>query len=58
MHVKVSIELEPKYHGREDYPIQNVLVSFSFDLKFTYVLVEWEETTSDSKIDKSALTHV
>lgn len=57
MHVKVPIELSPRYRGRKDYPTQNVLVSCSFDLKFTYVLVGWEGMTSDSRIVKSSLTH-
>lgn len=54
--VKVPIELAPRYRGRKDYPTQNVLAACSFDLKFTYVLVGWEGTASDSRIVKSALT--
>jgi hypothetical protein len=54
--VKVSIELAPRYRGRKDYPTQNVLAACTFDLKFTYVLVGWEGTASDSRIVKSALT--
>ncbi|XP_050889054.1 uncharacterized protein LOC127094237 [Lathyrus oleraceus] len=57
MHVKVPIELAPRYRGRKDYPTQNVLVACSFDSKFTYVLVGWEGMTSDSRIVKSSLTH-
>ncbi|KAK2416900.1 hypothetical protein QL285_039252 [Trifolium repens] len=52
----VPIELAPRYRGRKDYPTQNVLAACTFDLKFTYVLVGWEGTTSDSRIVKSALT--
>ncbi|CAK8568965.1 unnamed protein product [Lathyrus sativus] len=53
--VKVPIELAPRYRGRKDYPTQNVLATYSLDLKFTYVLVGWEGTASDSRIVKSAL---
>ncbi|XP_039686926.1 protein ALP1-like [Medicago truncatula] len=54
--VKVPTELAPRYRGRKDYPTQNVLAACTFDLKFTYVLVGWEGTASDSRIVKSALT--
>jgi hypothetical protein len=54
--VKDPMELAPRYHGRKDYPTQNVLAACTFDLKFTYVLVGWEGTTSDSRIVKSTLT--
>ncbi|PHU09141.1 hypothetical protein BC332_21001 [Capsicum chinense] len=40
--VKVSQHEAPKYYGRKDYPTQNVLAACIFDLKFTYVLAEWE----------------
>ncbi|KAM3343639.1 hypothetical protein P3S68_025728 [Capsicum galapagoense] len=53
--VKVSQHKAPKYHGRKDYPIQNVLAACTFDLKFTYVLAGWEGTESDSRIMKEAL---
>ncbi|XP_047267645.1 protein ALP1-like [Capsicum annuum] len=53
--VKVSQYEVPKYRGRKDYPTQNVLAACTFDLKFTYVLVGWEGTASDSKIMKEAL---
>ena len=33
-----------------------MLVACSFDLKFTYVLLGWEGTASDSRIIKSVLT--
>ncbi|XP_078159220.1 uncharacterized protein LOC144554765 [Carex rostrata] len=34
----------------------NVLAAFTFDMKFTYVLVGWEGTVSDSRMIKNALT--
>ncbi|KAI9087842.1 hypothetical protein K1719_030172 [Acacia pycnantha] len=46
----------PRYRGRKDFPTQNVLAACTFDLKFTYVLVGWEGTTSDSRIIKDALS--
>ena len=33
-----------------------MLVACSFDLKFTYVLLGWEGTASNSRIIKSVLT--
>ncbi|GAV74326.1 DDE_4 domain-containing protein, partial [Cephalotus follicularis] len=54
--VKVSNEDAPGYHGRKDWPAQNVLAACSFDLRFTYVLPGWEGTASDSRIIKNALS--
>ena len=53
--MKVSKEDAPRYKGRKGYPTQNVLAACSFNLKFTYVLLGWEGTASDSRIIKSAL---
>ena len=36
---KVSNANAPRFHGRKDYPTQNVLTACSFDLKFTYILL-------------------
>ena len=55
MCVKVAIGEAPKFHGRKDYPTQNILAACSFDLKFTYVLLSWDGTTSNSRILKDAL---
>ena len=52
----MSNEDAPRYWGRKGYPTQNVLAACSFDLKFTYVLLGWEGTTSYSRIIKSVLT--
>nr|KAJ0199769.1 hypothetical protein LSAT_V11C600337800 [Lactuca sativa] len=53
--VKVPNRDAPRYHGRKGYPMINVLVACSFDLKFMYVLTGWEGTASDSRILKNAL---
>ncbi|KAJ3686392.1 hypothetical protein LUZ61_015556 [Rhynchospora tenuis] len=53
---KVSTKDAPRFHGRKEYPTQNILSACGFDLKFTYVLAGWEGTTSDSKIIKNALS--
>ena len=45
-----------RYHGRRDCPTQNVLAECTSDLKFTYVLLGWEGTASDSRILKNALS--
>lgn len=52
---KVSVVDAPRYRGRKEFPTQNVLAACTFDLKFTYVLVGWEGTASDSRIIKDAL---
>ncbi|KAI3795804.1 hypothetical protein L1987_38464 [Smallanthus sonchifolius] len=56
VHVRVPNKDAPRYNGRKGYPIINVLVACTFDLKFTYVLTGWEGTASDSRIIKNALT--
>lgn len=45
-----------RYRGRKCYPTQNTLAACSFDLKFTYILPEWEGSASDSRILDNALT--
>ena len=45
-----------RYRGRKGHTTQNVLVTCSFDLKFTYVLPGWEGIALDSRITKNALT--
>ncbi|GAV78976.1 LOW QUALITY PROTEIN: DDE_4 domain-containing protein, partial [Cephalotus follicularis] len=56
--VNVSNEDAPRYRGRKDWPTQNVLAACLFDLRFTYVLLGWEGTASDSRIIKNALSRV
>ncbi|XP_059658630.1 uncharacterized protein LOC132304951 [Cornus florida] len=53
--VRVSNEDALRYRGRKNYPTINVLAACSFDMKFTYVLLGWEGTTSDSRVMASAL---
>ncbi|KAJ4764229.1 nuclease [Rhynchospora pubera] len=53
--VKVNSKEAPKYRGRKDIPTMNVLAACTPNLKFTYVLVGWPGTASDSKILKNAL---
>jgi hypothetical protein len=50
--VKVFAKDAPWYRGRKEYPTQNILVVFTFNLKFTYVLEGWEGSASDSRIIK------
>ncbi|KAK2655998.1 hypothetical protein Ddye_009050, partial [Dipteronia dyeriana] len=54
--VKVSRDDTPRYRGRKRYSTLNVLAACSFELKFTYILSEWEGTASYSRIKKNALT--
>ncbi|XP_020965846.1 protein ALP1-like [Arachis ipaensis] len=53
--VKVPRVDAPCLRGRKDHPTQNVLAACGFDMKFTYVLSDWEGTASDSRILKDAL---
>jgi hypothetical protein len=39
-----------RYRGRKSFPMINVLVACTFDLKLTYILSEWEGSTSNSII--------
>ena len=52
---KVSRIDAPRYRGRKEYPMQNILTAYDFDMKFTYVLPRWEGTISDSRIIKNTL---
>jgi hypothetical protein len=47
--------MEPLFHGRKTYATQNFMVCVDFDLRFTYVLAEWEETTHDALVLRDAL---
>ncbi|XP_057995699.1 uncharacterized protein LOC131175425 [Hevea brasiliensis] len=53
--VKVPKKHAPRFRGRKEWPIQNVLVACSLDMKFTYVLPGWEGIASDSRILKNGL---
>ena len=43
-------EIQGRFRGRKDGTTQNVLAAISFDLKFTYVLAEWEGSAHDSRV--------
>ncbi|XLT09274.1 hypothetical protein HN51_055067, partial [Arachis hypogaea] len=45
----VPIANQPKFCGRKEWPTQNVLAKYGFDMRFTYALGRWESTASDSK---------
>ncbi|KAK2648597.1 hypothetical protein Ddye_016086 [Dipteronia dyeriana] len=55
IHVKVSKDEAPRYHGRKEYTTQNVMAAYGFDVRCTYVLPRWEGTASDSGIIKNDL---
>ncbi|XP_010246538.1 PREDICTED: uncharacterized protein LOC104589802 [Nelumbo nucifera] len=44
---KVPIEEQARFSGRKGKTTQNVLATITFDLKFTYVLVGWEGSSTD-----------
>ena len=43
-------EIQGRFRGHKDGTTQNVLATISFDLKFTYILAEWEGSTHDSQV--------
>ena len=45
----MPLEIQERFRGRNG-TTQNVLVAISFDLKFTYVLAEWEGSAHDSRM--------
>ena len=49
-HVRASVPLkiQGRFRGHKDGTTQNVLAAINFDLKFTYVLVEWKGSAHDS----------
>ncbi|XP_068486360.1 protein ALP1-like [Phaseolus vulgaris] len=55
VHAKVARADAPRFRGRKDWLTQNIFAACDFDTKFTYVLVGWEGTASDSRILKDAL---
>ena len=53
--VKVARPDAPRFLGRKDWPTENIFAGCDFDMKFTYVLADWEGTAFDSRILKDAL---
>ena len=51
-------EIQGRFHGRKDETTQNVLATISFDLKFTYVLVGWEDNAHDSRVLNDAFARL
>jgi hypothetical protein len=47
--------MQPAFRGRKHYTTQNVLAVVDFNLKFTYVLAEWEGSAHDALILADAL---
>jgi hypothetical protein len=47
--------MEPSFHDRKTYATQNIMACVDFDLRFTYVLAEWEGTTHDALVLWDAL---
>ena len=47
--------MEPFFRGRKSHATQNVMACVDFDLRFTYVLAEWEGTAHDALVLRDAL---
>jgi hypothetical protein len=48
--------MQDRFRGRKLHPTQNVLAAVDFDLRFTYVLAEWERSAHDSYALQDALS--
>ncbi|KAL3510707.1 hypothetical protein ACH5RR_030108 [Cinchona calisaya] len=57
-HVRASVplEIQGRFRGRKGFPKQNALATISFDLKFSYVLADWEGSAHDSRVLNDALS--
>jgi hypothetical protein len=47
--------MQQAFRGRKSNPTQNVMAAVDFDLKFTYVLAGWEDSTHDALILADAI---
>jgi len=56
-HIVVNVQLEEqaRYRNRKQVISQNVLVAYTFDMKFTYVLTGWEGSTHDGRLLRNAI---
>jgi len=48
--------MQDRFRGRKSYTSQNVLAAVDFDLRFIYVLAEWEGSAHDSYVLQDALS--
>ena len=51
-------KIQGRFRGHKDGTTQNVLATISFDLKFTYILAEWEGSTHDSHVLNDAFARL
>ena len=47
--------MQQAFRGRKHNPTQNVMATMDFDLKFTYVLANWEGSAHDTLILADAI---
>jgi len=52
----VPVKIQGKFRGRKEGTTQNVLAVITFDLKFIYVLADWEGSAHDSRVLGDALS--
>ena len=52
----VPYHMQDRFRGRKSYTSQNVLAAVDFDLRFIYVLAEWEGSAHDSYVLQDALS--
>jgi hypothetical protein len=48
--------MQDRFRSRKFHPTQNVLAVVAFDLRFRYVLAEWEGSAHDSYVLQDALS--
>ncbi|XP_057512763.1 uncharacterized protein LOC130794816 [Actinidia eriantha] len=57
-HVRASVpvDIQGRFHSRKGGTTQNVLATFTFDVRFTYILAGWEGSAHDSRVLDDALS--
>ncbi|XP_020519196.1 uncharacterized protein LOC105420184 [Amborella trichopoda] len=55
IHVSIGVEEQAPQWNRKGFLLQNVIVACSFELRFEYVLVGWERSSSNSSVLKAVL---
>jgi hypothetical protein len=52
----VPIEIQGKFWGQKEKTTQNILAAITFDLKFIYILADWEGSAHDLRVLSDTLS--
>ena len=55
MLARVLRHMQQAFRGRKSNPTQNMMAAMDFDMKFTYVLADWEGSAHDALILADAI---